>query len=401
MTAASLDELLARVLAIDSCAGCGACTLIDAGLTMQQSADGFLRPVRTPGTAAPDGAARAFSRACPGLVVRAQRPATARRHALLGPVVGAWSAFAVDPQFRHRGSSGGVLSALAAFVASEGGRVIGAASDEREVRRTIPVHITSREEALAAAGSRYAPVAVCAAGGLDTADAVVTKPCEATALRALAHDAGAEPPLLLSFFCAGTPSQHATHALLDTLGVTPDDDLADLWYRGRGWPGRFTARLADDREVSASYEESWGRALGPAVQWRCKICPDGVGESADVSAGDFWQADSRGYPVFTEADGVSALIARTVRGRELVERAVAAGVLVVTPVDPDETAAVQPLQTSRRGTLLGRVMGARLARRSVPAMRGFGLWALALARPRDAIRTARGTYRRVRAAGGR
>src|SRR5690606_23400732 len=146
-------------------------------------------------------------------------------------------------------------------------------------RRTVPVTIMSREQALAAAGSRYAPVGALDNPAILTAGAVTGKPCEIAALRQASDDLVAgETPLLLSFFCAGTPSQHATDQLLSKLGVEPDDPVDALRYRGNGWPGRFVA-TAGDREVSADYDESWGKTLGPTTQWRCKICPDGIGES--------------------------------------------------------------------------------------------------------------------------
>ncbi len=400
MNRGSIDDLVASVVRNGNCSGCGTCTLIDRGLEMQLSPDGFQRPVRTGHDPSAHAAARRFRATCPGVTVRAQHHDGIPYHPMLGPVAGVWEACATDPEIRRRGSSGGVLTALNAWLVETGeaAHVVGAAADRPEPRRTVPVTITTRAEALEAAGSRYAPVSVCAdPRATDPAGATVGKPCEISAVRALTATDGSRAPLLLSFFCAGTPSQHATEALLEDLGVPAGHRLADMWYRGRGWPGRFTARLQDGSEVSASYDESWGGALGPTVQWRCKICPDGIGESSDVTAGDFWRSDARGYPVFTETDGYSALIARTPRGLDLVRRAVEAGVIDVRPIDADDVAAVQPSQRRRRRTLLGRLAGARAAGAAIPRYRGFGLTRLAMRHGRESIRTARGTFRRVRA----
>jgi coenzyme F420 hydrogenase subunit beta len=396
MSSRTLDAQVQQVVQTGRCTGCGACTLLDDGLEMRLSDHGYLRPERVgASTAAPD-AARRFSRACPGRTVRAQRPQGSTYHPILGPVAGCWEAAAADPELRYRGSSGGVLTALASWLVESGEAVRGVAAsgDRDEPRRTVPVTIQSRDEALAAAGSRYAPVAVAShPSALDTDGVTVGKPCEASALRSLAGDGPA--PLIMSFFCAGTPSARSTDAMLQQLGVGPDELLDALWYRGRGWPGRFTAQTGD-REVSASYDESWGGTLGPTVQWRCKICPDGVGESSDITAGDFWRSDERGYPLFTETDGFSALIARTPRGLDVVRRAIAAGVVVVREITPDEVAGVQPLQRTRRATLAGRLAGARLAGARIPSYRGFPLLRLGLQRARTSVRTARGAFRRVR-----
>jgi coenzyme F420 hydrogenase subunit beta len=396
------DALLDQVTAVvtsGNCSGCGACVLLDPRLGMRLDGEGYSRPaVVADGPPADAGAARAFAAACPGRQVRAPRPAGSQRHPFLGPVRMAWEAWAADPVVRHAGSSGGVLTALTGWLAETGEvtRVVSAAAATDDPRTTVPVTITDRPTALAAAGSRYAPVSVAAdAGALDAGGAVVGKPCEASALRALSAARGTPAPLLMSFFCAGVPSQHATRGLVEHLGLRGDQPLAQLRYRGQGWPGRFTAVALDGAEVSASYDESWGGHLGRTTQWRCKICPDGVGESADLSAGDLWRVDDRGYPLFAESDGVSVLIARTARGEDVVRRAVAAGVLVVRPVDLAAVAAAQPLQVNRRATLAARLLGTRAARRPVPRYRGFGLSRLAMRVPRAAVRAGRGTFRRV------
>lgn len=400
MTSRALDRQIGRVISRDACSGCGACTLLDPGLEMAVDDSGYLRPKRVTDTDVPAGIVSRFTRICPGLTVSAPPREGRRTHPTMGSYVEAWQAWATDPELRHRGSSGGALSALAAWLVDSGRahRVTGAAAAS-DPRRTVPVTIQSREEALRSAGSRYAPVAGASNPGcLDSDAAAISKPCEAAALRAL-HDGSAagESPLLLSFFCAGTPSAAATDKLLRALGVPSDVVPTELWYRGRGWPGEFTARVGD-KTVRTSYDESWGQALGPTTQWRCKICVDGVGESADIVAADFWKSDDRGYPVFDDADGISALIARTRRGQETVRDAIDAGVLTVEPLDIDQLAAVQPLQVERRQLLAARLTGSVLAGRRPPHYRGFGLFRLARKRPRMAVRALRGTAARVRRA---
>jgi coenzyme F420 hydrogenase subunit beta len=396
---ARLDEAIARVTSQGNCSGCGACTLLDDGLEMAIDAEGFARPTRVgPSTAATD-ADRRFNGMCPGVVVRAPRPASARRHPTMGTYLEAFEAWAVDPEIRYAGSSGGALTALSVWMleTGEAARAVSAIADSVEPRRTVALTLTTREEALAAAGSRYAPVAAASQAAVTLPDTVViAKPCEASAVRALM---GPDTPPILSFFCAGTPSQSATDGLVRTLGVADDDTVTALWYRGRGWPGRFTVEHDGGPTVSASYDESWGTALGPTVQWRCKICADGVGESADVTAADFWRADDRGYPDFTDGDGISALVARTPRGLDLVRRAIEAGVIAANPIGIESLAAVQPLQVARRTTLAGRLVGATAAGGRVPRYRGFSLARLASSRLRDTWRAAKGTFRRRRSWG--
>lgn len=307
--------------------------------------------------------------------------------------------WATDADARYRGASGGVLTALSAWL-TESGRantVVGAGK-ARDPRRTVSVAITDRETALAAAGSRYAPVAtMSSAAVLEAGNAVIAKPCEASALRRLLDEREAvERPLILSFFCAGTPSQLATDDLVRELGVSDETTVSNLRYRGCGWPGQFTV-TSDARDYAMDYRTSWGKRLGPTVQWRCKICPDGVGESADLSVCDYWEVDDRGYPLFAEADGRSGLLVRTERGRDLLKEAIEAGVLAGEPLRAEEIAKIQPGQTGRRSTLFLRLLGARMAGLRVPSYSGFPLVRLMPRTFRSNLRILRGSWRRARA----
>lgn len=396
----ALRDKVRDVVARDACSGCGLCTLLDGGLDMALTDTGYLRPVAARAPAESPDAATVFDRACPGVRVAAQKPAGAERHPLLGSYFGVWEAWATDPEIRFAGSSGGALTALHAWLVTSGraARVTGAAADPRNPRRSVPVTITTRDQALAAAGSRYAPVAALTNPDVRASGSAVTaKPCEVSALRAATDASGEDAPLLLSFFCAGTPSQAATDTLLAELGIARDDTVDAMRYRGNGWPGRFAAR-SGDREVDADYEESWGSTLGPTTQWRCKVCADGVGESADIVSADSWATDERGYPLFAEGAGVSALIARTPRGLAVIEEALAEGVIEVRPLAMSHLADAQPLQTARRRFLLARLWGSRLAGRRPPRFAGFGLARLGLPQLRQFVRVLRGTQHRVRAA---
>lgn len=376
---------------------------------MELNHEGLLRPTRassTPTTGAGPlrtrEVVRTFRHICPGRQVRSQAPPGATRHALLGPIVSCWQGWATDPEYRYSGGSGGVLTALSSWHLEEvaGARVLSSSAGGDDPRVTVPRIVKSRSGVLRSSGSRYAPVANAPlAGSMHQHDAVVGKPCEASALRALYSERkqpAESTPLILSFLCAGTPSQHSTDSLLEKLGVARGEKVLDLWYRGRGWPGRFTV-TTPAAVRSASYEESWGSHLGPTVQWRCKICADGVGESADISVGDFWKIDDQGYPSFDDEDGVSAVIARTRRGHEALLRARVSGAVALMPIDPDALIAVQPLQSQRRRLLFARLLGALLAGRVVPRFRGFRLSRLTAEHPRQALRVARGTWRRARA----
>lgn len=360
---------------------------------MELSPEGWMRPVVGAGANARANAEAAqFREMCPGRRMHAVKRTDEKSDPTFGVYISAWRGRASDSSTRQAGSSAGVLTAMSAFLVDSGrvDAVRGAAMDAGRPSRTVPVRITSREEALAASGSRYAPVSTLVGVNGDGSEAVVAKPCEVSALTALY---GREDrPIALSFFCAGTPSQAATLRLVEKLGVDPER-VTRLRYRGEGWPGAF--EVSDgERSGAASYDDSWGKHLGRDLQWRCKICPDGTGEDADIAVGDYWKADDAGYPVFDDADGESVVIARTTRGHELLMEAAEAGIVVLAPVNLVDVERIQPLQRSRKLTVGVRLLARVLSFKAIPIYRGYGFARRAIANPRLSLKTLAGTLLR-------
>jgi coenzyme F420 hydrogenase subunit beta len=132
---------------------------------------------------------RLFKEVRPG--VRLRSPNTVNRplrHPSFGSYVSSWEAWASDEEIRFAGSSGGVLTALGEWLVRSGRikAAITSAGSASAPTRTVPVRIISKEEFIASAGSRYAPVSNVQSvddGGTDLA--VVGKPCEFSALKSL------------------------------------------------------------------------------------------------------------------------------------------------------------------------------------------------------------------------
>ncbi|MFJ6268595.1 Coenzyme F420 hydrogenase/dehydrogenase, beta subunit C-terminal domain [Pseudarthrobacter oxydans] len=340
-----------------------------------------------------EDATAVFDRVCPGKRVAApESEDVTQSHPVFGRSVGVWEGWATDPEIRRAGSSGGVLTTISSYISTETRNPAQmVAMDDGSPSRSVPVRIMSRDEALKAAGSRYAPVSV-GAGDFSGLSSVTGKPCEVSAIRAAGSNIPSSP-VLLSFFCAGTPSQNATDSLVERLGHSVDN-LSSTKYRGDGWPGQFVVTSADGSSGSMSYEESWGAVLGKQLQERCKICVDGTGESADIAVGDFWESDDSGYPLFEDSEGRSVVIARSIRGLKIIEECVDKGLLELRPIDLDEVATIQPLQVKRRLSLPGRMMGRILTGQRVPSYPGYNLARIFAAHPRINIRALGGTIRR-------
>lgn len=366
--------------------------------------EGHLRPriIAPPGTST-DAAAetKIFKSTCPGVALRPYTPqgSGSVSHPVFGSYVEAWEAWAEDDTVRHAGSSGGVITAMSQWLAASGNTrgTICAIMDTSKPVRSAATIAKSQDETIAAAGSRYAPVSnLQLLGDAEDRVALVGKPCEVSAYRRLSTAREENPhlqPPLLSFFCAGTPSQGATDRLVRKLGTDPEQ-VSSLRYRGGGWPGEFAVTAANGASASVSYEEAWGRNLGTALPWRCKLCPDGTGGDADIAVGDYWETDERGFPVFDDQPGRSVCIARTERGRQWVLAAADQGIINLRPVRLDMVANIQPLQTERKRTLLYRLLGRLVSGKSIPKYRGYGLLRATDLTPAIAVRACGGTIRR-------
>jgi len=394
-----LARAVTSVVRADNCSGCGGCAVISDRISMVLSPQGHLRPHVTPSTSELEdrSLARRFRRICPGATDSApHRRANDAVTRTWGNVLETWSAFSSDTSLRFNGASGGVLTGVASWYVQKvtGSRVFAVSSDNEDPSRSTPRTCVTADAIHEVAGSRYQPASsLMGITDYRSDDLVICKPCEASALRRIAREEGKPAPVILSFFCAGTPSQSATEDLLDALDAS-GATLLRLRFRGQGWPGMASAELADGTSRSMTYGESWGRILNRRLQWRCKVCPDGVGEHADLVVADLWRQQPDGSPSFEEGAGVSAVLVRTDRGAELMQDALAAGALQAEAVPLGDLAAVQRHQATRRYSVAGRLAGRLISGHRVPIFRGYSLMFWAIFRPKHTVAALGGAIKR-------
>lgn len=372
----------------DLCIGCGACayaTRESGGIQMVHHEESGYRPEFSNPQSADDTDALAI---CPGSGVDADTVAKNRPRETLadhefGPVLELWEGCAADPEIRAKGSSGGALTALAAFMLEKNSAdfVVHTEMDPERPTRNRTCRSATRGELLKRTGSRYAASSPCEGlGWIEDAEksaVFIGKPCDAAA----AQEARSRNPkldekldLVLTFFCAGTPSERGTLDLLTSLGVEPEK-VTELKYRGEGWPGRFQVSTPEESPAaSMSYMESWGRLTGYR-SLRCHLCVDGLGRMGDISCGDGWH--EYGDEESTGRDGQpnlgwSILLVNTERGREVLHGAIDAGYLDVKPAQSESVFKAQPL-LERRRVVAGRMIALRSVGAAVPNYRGFSL----------------------------
>ncbi|MFN3208296.1 MAG: Coenzyme F420 hydrogenase/dehydrogenase, beta subunit C-terminal domain [Roseovarius sp.] len=369
-------ESIREVVTHGLCIGCGLCeALAPARWAMLMNAGGRLRPA--PVTAEDPDADAEILAACPGVVARAEAQGD-KADAVWGSYVHMGAAWAGDADIRFRAASGGVLTALGVHLLRTGKAafILHCAADPARPMRSTWVISETPDAVAARAGSRYGPTDTLA--GLEAAlargqpFAIIAKPCDAGAVRARARaDARLDRLLvaMLVMVCGGASDLGKSQAVLDELGVE-EEALALFRYRGHGNPGPTRVETREGSAFEKTYQEMWADEAGWRIQTRCKLCPDAIGEAADIAAADIWPgAEPEG-----EDAGFNGVILRSPAGQALFDDAVAAGDLVQgrdhAPRDYD---GFQPHQVHRKRAMAARLRGLVAAGWPVYAHEGLRL----------------------------
>ena len=295
-----------------------------------------------------------------------------------GKILEIWEGYTTDKEMCYLGSSAGVASALALYCIEKEGMngVLHIGSDLNNPFRNRTYLSKNREEILAKTGSRYAPASPC-----DTLHEIETssrpcifigKPCDVTALRKaqnLKPELDKRVGLAISIFCAGTPSTQATLDLLKANNINPNN-VKEIRYRGKGWPGMFIVELKNEKtaKINITYKESWGflQAYRP---FRCHLCPEGTGDSADISCGDPWYRQ-----IEEDMMGSSLILVRTVTGKELLKRACEAGIIKLKRLEPHYVTESQKNLIRKRSVIWGRILVLKAFGIPSPKLKGFYLF---------------------------
>jgi coenzyme F420 hydrogenase subunit beta len=364
------------------CHGCGACAYAcEAGaIELRNFVDDGIRPVVEEARCQSCGVCVSV---CSGIQLD-HSPATWPAEVLnelsgsWGPVLEVWEGHSADEEIWFKSGSGGAATALALYALEQegAGGVLQVGMDPERPYLNRTVVSRTPQELLACVGSRYAPAALCAGLGMIEQShrpmVLVGKPCD-IASASLARKS--RPRLdrnisaTISIFCGGTPSTRGTLELLKVLGVAPED-VADLRYRGHGWPGMTGVNLKTgrNRRVEIKYREAWDRVLTKHKPFRCQVCPDGTGEFADLACGDPW------YRAIEEGErGSSLILVRTERGRRLLRRAMETGYLIAEARPADVLPQSQEGLLMRRRAVWPKAIWARLVGWPFPTFAGMSL----------------------------
>jgi coenzyme F420 hydrogenase subunit beta len=365
-------ETLKSVLENNLCVGCGACSVTTPEkIKLNLNSEGYLRPFIKEGLTEQEE--NNILKICPGVSVDSAFYQQSKDK-LWGPIVNSFVGWSSNDELRHKASSGGAITSIATSLLSQGevDAVLHTGVDTSDPLKNRYQISTNPEDVMKHAGSRYAPAAPLE--GLFEAIknykriAFIGKPCDVVAVRKICEideEVREKIYCCISFMCAGVPSLKGTHAVLKALEVDVED-VKWFQYRGDGWPGQAKVTTHEDISRGMSYDNSWGKILNRHLQFRCKICIDGTGESADITCADAWHGDTNGYPSFDEQQGRSLILIRTEHGRNILSRVINNDSLVVEPIDVTELQKMQPYQASRKSLALSRLLALATVNMSIP-----------------------------------
>jgi coenzyme F420 hydrogenase subunit beta len=242
-----------------------------------------------------------------------------------------------DKEIRWDAASGGIVTAL--LLAGLREELFNGALVTRmkagSPLEPMPILATTEEEIRSATGSKYCPV-VANLRLRDILDghgryAVVGLPCHIHGLRlAQVHIPALREKVAVSIalFCGLNMSPLATRVALRRREL-PLDEVAELRYRGNGWPGGLQVSFRNGETYAEGLFSYFSTHFSAYQMHRCWLCSDAYGELADLSCGDAW------LPEYTDSDaeGTSIVIVRDARGQSVLS-SVAAEVLELTPLPP-------------------------------------------------------------------
>jgi len=222
--------------------------------------------------------------------------------------------------------------------------------------------------------SRYGPASPLdkfhEALNLNEPFAFVGKPCDISAIRQLSKSDERVNNLckyLLTLVCGGSTEFTKSEDFIESFKVK-EEELSIFRYRGFGNPGKMYIKTKDGREHDREYNSFWGEESTWRVNFRCKICPDAIGESSDIAALDTW----RGGSPKGEDEGFNAAIVRTKKGLNLLNDAIESGYIKKgEELKIEDINDFQPHQVNKKKAVYARHKGMR--QKNIPTVNTHGL----------------------------
>lgn len=268
------------------------------------------------------------------------------RDALFGNYLNCYIGHATDYDIRYNSASGGLVTALLIFALDEGiidGALVTKMRKDRPLEPQ-PFIARTREEIISAAKSKYCPVSANIALKEILKEegrfAVVGLPCHIQGIRkAEIVNKRLKEKIALHFGILGmhTDSFSETEFILQKYGIRKEL-VAQLDYRGQGWPGTVTIHLKDGTAKSIPYLDYITlHGLRLFTPRRCNLCRDMTSELADVAFMDPWLPEVLAH----EKTGKSLIMPRTKVGKAICQSAKSKKVIEMEEIASSKAAQAQ------------------------------------------------------------
>ena len=373
----NLDDIVRNGL----CIGCGLCQSISGKdcIEISMSPKGRLEPKEVKKISS-----ETFNKilnVCPGVVVeglpKEYVDTNAKYDLLWGYYLQLFYAWSTDKRIRFESSTGGLLNGLSLYLleSKKVNFILHTATNPKKPMRSVSKFSYNKDDLLNSNScSRYGPASPLdrfhEALSLEQPFAFVGKPCDISAIRQLSKSDDRVNKFciyLLTLVCGGSTEFTKSQDFIESFKVK-EDELSIFRYRGFGNPGKMYIKTNDGREFDKEYNSFWGEESTWRVHFRCKICPDAIGESSDIAALDTW----RGGSPEGEDEGFNATIVRTKKGLELLYDAIKAGYIKKgDDLVIDDINDFQPHQVNKKISVYARHKG--MKKQNIPTISTDGL----------------------------
>ena len=373
----NLNDIIKKGL----CIGCGLCQSITGKdyIEISMSSKGRLEPKEVKKITS-----ETFNKilnVCPGVIVeglpKEQVNAETKNDLVWGYYLSLFYAWSTENKIRFESSTGGLLNGLSLYLleSKKVKFILHTVSDPEKPMRNISKLSYNKDELLNYNScSRYGPASPLdkfhETLNLNQPFTFVGKPCDISAIRQLSKIDERVNKLckyLLTLVCGGSTEFTKSQDFIESFKVQ-EEELSIFRYRGFGNPGKMYIKTKDGREHDREYNSFWGEESTWRVHFRCKICPDAIGESSDIAALDTW----RGGSPKGEDEGFNAAIVRTKNGLDLLKEASNVGYikkgdeLIIEDIND-----FQPHQVNKKKTVYARHEGMR--KKNIPTVNTNGL----------------------------
>ena len=358
------------------CIGCGLCQSITGKdyIKISMSSKGRLEPKEIKKISS-----KTFNKilnVCPGVIVEGLPKELVDKNTkydlLWGYYLSLFYAWSTDKKIRYESSTGGLLNGLSLYLldTNKVNFILHTATNPEKPMRSVSRFSYNKDDLLNANScSRYGPASPLdkfhEALDLNQPFAFVGKPCDISAIRQLSKTDERVNKLckyLLTLVCGGSTEFTKSQDFIESFKVK-ENELTIFRYRGFGNPGKMYIKTFDGREYDKEYNSFWGEESTWRVHFRCKICPDAIGESSDIAALDTW----RGGSPKGEDEGFNAAIVRTTNGLDLLNEAIKAGYIKkgddLTIEDIND---FQPHQVNKKKAVYARHKG--MKKQNIPTL---------------------------------